>query len=332
MKLPLHQLKRILKRLRLIKRLSHSIPRRLFLERISPPTLILMYHRVCDLKDDRHFLTVHPDNFQKQMEFLKTKFDLVPLAAWTQPGNRQRVKVAITFDDGYADNFYQALPILEKYEIPFCVFVCTGPVEQQCELPTDRFDRIIDAAIQEQPGDKIYPHWFFGDRARLPRARMALHQQFYRLNPRQREKILLPAEAALQISSQAREAFRPMTIAEVETLSRHPLATIGAHTENHPCLSHLSPYGQQEEISLSKFKLERWVGKTITSFAYPYGRAGDYNKNSVKACHDLGFQRAVTTEPSQAWSDTPVYRLPRLPGRNWSIEQFRHVLSLYRWF
>ena len=37
--------------------------------------------------------------------------------------------VVITFDDGYLDNLEQALPVLERFEAPFTVYVTTGLVE-----------------------------------------------------------------------------------------------------------------------------------------------------------------------------------------------------------
>ncbi len=88
---------------------------------------VLCYHSVS--KDSWH-LSVAPEIFEKQIEFLKKNYYIATLdeIASFVKGERDlpRRTVAITFDDGYEDNFTNAFPILQKYNIPATIFLLSG--------------------------------------------------------------------------------------------------------------------------------------------------------------------------------------------------------------
>lgn len=97
--------------------------------RLTPGALILGYHRVADLQSDPHGLAVSVEHFAQQLEVLQRLAQPLPLAqlvAHLKAGTLPPRAVALTFDDGYADVLYQALPLLERYEIPATLFVVTG--------------------------------------------------------------------------------------------------------------------------------------------------------------------------------------------------------------
>jgi peptidoglycan/xylan/chitin deacetylase (PgdA/CDA1 family) len=94
----------------------------------KPGIVVLMYHSV-----DRNseFFTVSPENFERQMEFLKNNnFEVVQLTSLI--GGPEKLKnkkvVVITFDDGYEDNYLNALPILKKFGFPVTIFVSTDNI------------------------------------------------------------------------------------------------------------------------------------------------------------------------------------------------------------
>ena len=86
---------------------------------------VLYYHRI---DTDRHRSCVHPIQFARQMEYLAThEYRVVPLdamyhdlAAGRTPPQRS---VALSFDDGFADNYTQAFPILQQYDFPATIFL-----------------------------------------------------------------------------------------------------------------------------------------------------------------------------------------------------------------
>ncbi len=97
----------------------------------TPP--ILMYHSVDPSVDSSNRLNVHPDSFERQMRFLRRfRYNIVTveeLAGIIRRGeNIPPRTVAITFDDGYKNNYTHAFPVLQKYRIPATLFIIVREV------------------------------------------------------------------------------------------------------------------------------------------------------------------------------------------------------------
>lgn len=108
---------------------------------LFPQSRILMYHRVADVSQDPQLLAVSPQNFRAQIGYINEKYHIVPLSEIfeeIQKGIVSKNKIAITFDDGYKDNLYNALPILEEFNAPATIFVTTGNIGSEELFPWDR--------------------------------------------------------------------------------------------------------------------------------------------------------------------------------------------------
>ena len=92
-----------------------------------PKAVILMYHQVCDKRYDPWELAVHPNHFHAQLEYLKKNFNVVPMSALAEGIASHRLKktIAITFDDGFKDNYLNAAPLLDWHELPATFYVAT---------------------------------------------------------------------------------------------------------------------------------------------------------------------------------------------------------------
>src|SRR6476619_1419319 len=99
--------------------------------------LILLYHRVNQPGVDPWGLCVSPERFSEQMEIIgKYAYpcSLRQLACAHAESRIPENAVAVTFDDGYLDNLTNAKPILEKYDVPATIFVCSGAVDRKEEF------------------------------------------------------------------------------------------------------------------------------------------------------------------------------------------------------
>jgi peptidoglycan/xylan/chitin deacetylase (PgdA/CDA1 family) len=111
-----------------LKRASNSI---------QPTGIILLYHRVAEVTQDPYKLSVSPENFKKQLTYIKSHYNVISLKQLIDDLKNKTLKdksLVITFDDGYQDNFNNALPILEELNIPATIFVTTGYIDTETEF------------------------------------------------------------------------------------------------------------------------------------------------------------------------------------------------------
>lgn len=94
----------------------------------APPQAVpvLNYHQINDR--DNNALTVHTDQFEKQMQYLHDNgyTTITPaemMDAWQNGTPLPDKPVIITFDDGYVDNYKNAYPILQKYNLRATIFL-----------------------------------------------------------------------------------------------------------------------------------------------------------------------------------------------------------------
>ncbi|OWP74105.1 polysaccharide deacetylase family protein, partial [Flavobacterium oreochromis] len=107
------------------------------------PVLVLVYHRINDVVDFQNAgLTVSVSDFEKQLIYFKENFEILKLGDdWKKI---KKNALVITFDDGYADNYLNALPLLEKYQIPATIFICSYNINSNEEFWWDRLANLYN--------------------------------------------------------------------------------------------------------------------------------------------------------------------------------------------
>jgi len=291
----------------------------------DPPVLVLVYHRVTTLAVDPLALAVSPENFRAQLEYLKTGFPVIRFEEdWTET---RKPAVVVTFDDGYADNATQALPVLEEMEIPATFFVSSGTLDTRREFWWDELERVIlllegNHAPFELKDLRYGRTWAVNSIAQREILYRDLHALISKILPERREEWLEQLRSWAGLDHTGREANRPLTSKELETLAASRWTTIGAHSVTHTPLSVLSEEEQRQEILASREKLEQLIGGGIEVFSYPFGRKVDYNRTSVRICREAGFAKAAANFPGQAHRWTDPWQIPRQLVRNWDGETF----------
>ncbi len=112
----------------------------IFKKSFCKTAVILMYHRVDTVSNDERLLVVTPEVFESHLIFLKERYEVIALPELvSRLQNKQLTgrEAVITFDDGYLDNLTNALPLLEKYQLPATIFVTTGFLGEVSNLPWD---------------------------------------------------------------------------------------------------------------------------------------------------------------------------------------------------
>ena len=312
-----------------IRSLAHITGKRL-LNLIDPPVIVLIYHRVTTLASDPQLLAVSPDNFRAQMKFLKSNFSVLRFeASWRKV---QTPAVVVTFDDGYADNVREALPILEEVELPATFFVSSGAIGTQREFWWDDLERIIlgdrnfenSFSLEDSRFGRTWPTTTAADRQTLY---FEIHPLMKKLEPGIREEWLMQLRRWARVGDEGREAYLAMTPKELRRLAQSSWVTIGAHTVTHTPLSSLPVEAQRKEIMESKRQLENLTGQRIAVFSYPFGCTEDYNQSSITLCRDAGFVKVAANFPGQAHRITDPFQIPRQLVRNWPIQIFTDKIN-----
>lgn len=323
--------------------------------RRSAGVLILRYHRVTYLESDPHAIAVHPGSFRDHLDVLKSEYNPVELSLVVQGlenGGLPERGVAITFDDGYADNLYEAKPALEEHAIPATVFVTTGYVGGDREFWWDELERIFllpgtlpdtlslniggrtlewSLGAAAQYGEDDYAHhrsWNWRHRSK-PTRRHRLFRHLFRLiqplSEQARNALLQDLRDWAGTTAMVRSTHRVLSSEELVRLAEGSMIEIGAHTVTHPLLPKLPLAAQVREIENSKAFLEETLGDDIGCFAYPYGDVG----NAADIVRGAGFSAACTTAADVVHRGEDPYRLPRLYVGNWDGEEFhRQIRSL----
>jgi peptidoglycan/xylan/chitin deacetylase (PgdA/CDA1 family) len=311
-----------------------------------------MYHRVAEVDMNPWGLCVAPQHFAQHLEVLRQyahPISLQELAEAHRNGNIPSRAVAITFDDGYADNLYQAKPLLEQYGIPATVFATAGYIGRNREFWWDELERLL-----LQPGqlpEKLClningnTHQLeLGEAANYSEADYQRDRQLRACESQPGSRLFLchllgqllkplPEEERLQVldelaiwsntGSIARPTHRPLSWEELRILGEGKLVEIGAHTVTHPLLSAHSPDFQLDEIQQGKAYLEEKLARSVTTFAYPYG---NYTPETVKLVQKAGFACACSTVEDIVWRESDRFQLPRFEVRNWDREEFAKQL------
>jgi peptidoglycan/xylan/chitin deacetylase (PgdA/CDA1 family) len=299
---------------------------------IGAPTLILCYHRINEGVDDPFHLCVSPANFSDHLAVLQRKAEIITLDEVCKPSRKPRV--AVTFDDGYADNLVYAAPIAQRYGVPITVYVSSGLVGDPRGFWWDRLARLV---LHGAPGRVDLPVTIggvdvparFGVPETAHRMLMALRDRL-RLRPvHEIDAVLDRLGRQLSVDPVAAQDARSVSAAELQRLHGFDGVTIGAHSVDHVLLR-LGSYPEQlQNVKASKSDLQGRLGALVQHFAYPYGDRYSFNHDSVFAARNAGFETATTTVPGSVGTSSTPFALRRRLVMNWSARRFQ--TQMLRW-
>jgi peptidoglycan/xylan/chitin deacetylase (PgdA/CDA1 family) len=316
---------------------------------LSPPPIVLCYHRIFEPGIDPHLLSVSPEHFRQQLQLIKRiarPFSLDQLGEAMMQEDFPRRGVVITFDDGYLDNLEGALPILREAGLPATIYIATGNIGTDREFWWDDLERLtlgaaklpkilrihINGRIREWDVESAFANdreWNVLASGRWnARQRLFcdLHAALRPLAQPLQDDVLQQLRQLSGTPSAARPSYRCMSVSELETLAAEPLITLGAHTISHCDLHFRTRAEQQAEIAGSKHQLEKNIGRLVEHFSYPYG---SFNDESLAICAQNNFRSAVTCIEEPVRRKSHRHRLPRFLVRNWNGADFERQLKRF---
>jgi peptidoglycan/xylan/chitin deacetylase (PgdA/CDA1 family) len=236
--------------------------------------------------------------FEQHVVFLKRHCDLISPEEIDRPRRRhERVRVLLTFDDGFRNHAEVVAPILRRHRAPAIFFVPSRHTTSGRYL---WFSHLL-ALERHFTGEGFV---FRGQRVDMaPKQRHAsikrLTEVLLGLMPHPVsiyeaiERELPPLEEFVPEQDVA-DLYAGMTAEQIGDLASDPLFTIGAHTVDHPLLSRCAPHQAVRQIQENKRWLEEITNRPCTAIAYP---SGNYDASVLAACRELGFSRGYATTP-----------------------------------
>ena len=288
----------------------------------GPRFAILCYHRI-GTGGIPLFSDLPPAVFEAQVRFLRRHYRIVSLSQLREEIETpvtQRQAVAITFDDGYRDLYFQALPILKKYKIPATVFLPVASIGRNEPLWYDR----IFLLFSVYPGDRIevqcdQPKSFAlpNQRARIEGAATVIG--WLRTLSEDRRKQECEKLERLAELPQEMLKDRMLTWAQIREMQAAGVE-FGAHTLTHPVVSRLTQEQLEHEIIDSKRILEARIEERVQHFAFPFGKSTDCGTAAFPVIAKAGFRSASTTEDGVNGPGSDLLALNRV-----SLGEERHL-------
>jgi len=290
---------------------------------------ILMFHHVHPACDPLFPGDMYAGVFRERLEWIRDWFNVLPLEDAVAALRRRTLParaLALTFDDGYADNCTVALPILLEMKLHATFFIASA------FLDGGRMwnDTVIETIRRARGGELDLSALGLGRHAieSLEARRRAIQVVLSRL------KYLNPVERQARADAVAAQAPTPLpndlmlTCAQLRDLAAAGMG-VGAHTAHHPILAALSDAEARREIVDGREAVAEIVRQPVKLFAYPNGRPNtDYTTAHARLAQALGFVAAVSTAPGAARASTPCYQLPRFTP--WDRTPGRYGLRLAR--
>lgn len=292
-------------------------------QRVNPPMgIVLMCHSIGQPSND----DFNPNgkwrissnqlemaiNCATQMGFEAVSLDTI---AQRLKGNvNQPPFYALTFDDGYVDNYRAALPVCQHYKVPMTVYVTTGFVQRKHIAWWHFIEHLIahhstlDAVIK-------------GERFNLDCSTLSGKQKAFD----QLSKILTLA------SSQDRAEFIEdmtqrygensrlfaeslfMNESELKEFAGNDYAYIGSHGVSHCAFSSLDIDCLNQELMDSAEYTQSLSNSQLHHLAYPYGSSATVSARDIELVKGQGIATAVTTQHGCITSSSQLQALPRIP-------------------
>lgn len=288
----------------------------------------LIFHRVLPEADFLIPSEATVESFDMQMGLLKSVFNVLPLpeaVARLKAGTLPARAAAITFDDGYADNFTHALPILQKHELHATFFIATAYLNGG-----RMFNDTVIESIRRSPLTQLD----------LSDLGLGIHDLGSNAAKAAAVAQILPRVKYLPLDERENTVARLAAHAGVDRLPDNLMMTtaqlmqlhaagmeIGGHTHHHPILARLDQTESQTEIATGKAWLEETLADRVRLFAYPNGKPGtDYLPEQAEIVRKLGFDAAVSTQRGVSTASGDVYQLRRFTP--WDTKPAAYALRL----
>jgi peptidoglycan/xylan/chitin deacetylase (PgdA/CDA1 family) len=292
--------------------------------------VVLMYHRVLTSDEQRRAgshpgIVVGHDTFARQMSLLRRRFVVLSVEEFAAHLEQKRPfpssSCLITFDDGWRDNFVNALPVLEEERLPSVVFLPVNFIGTNRLFWREALTQLLvraslvarDAAHRDRlraPLSALGMERVLDIEDADPRPKVveAVARRFDARRPADSEAIGALARALGIGIDDFADADGFMNWDQARSMSRHGVA-FGGHGAEHRLLTDIPSTEAGIEIQASRNVVAENVGETVPTFSYPNG---NWNEDIARQVKSSGYRLAFTTQPGFVRCDDDCFALRRV--------------------
>lgn len=252
---------------------------------------IFLYHGVTTCDDDsiRNFSNkhMHIREFRRQMQYVKNNYTVLSMddvvEIYLSGKEWPNKSAAITFDDGFENNYTNAADILCDYQIPTTFYVCPGMINTNLMFWVDMIEDCIIRSEQDSVALSLEQKY----NIKLLSVTDKIHaintiKGYCKRAPvSEKNRVISELICASRITPlvSSSEDYKLMNWQQLKELGSEDIFTIGGHTMYHDIMTAMKPEGLSLDISLSIDLLDYNLDQKTLHFSYPEGQSEHYNEN-----------------------------------------------------
>jgi len=288
--------------------------------------LILGYHRVLPVHEAKSKgvqpgMFVAPETLRMHLSVLSEYVDFIHLDDWVSMEDRSasqlRTQCAITFDDGWRDNFDIAFPILKEFNCPATIFLATGYIGTQRRFWPERISKLFSdiPRIQKDAADlsDLIKSLSGVNIRQIKEGKFNVNDVIERVKQKDDRTICASLDLIDDLLGDDNEIVNQQAEMldwnQIRQMTDSGLVRLGSHTVEHVRLSEqVSEERAVEELRRSRMVIRKMTGQDPKLFCYPNGE----HSQSIVALVRQYYSAACTTNMGWARPDDDPFLLPRM--------------------
>ena len=289
---------------------------------------IIMYHGV-DLVENKKFNQrfIGLSNLKKQLIYLKKNVNLISMTDFFEEKfDSSKNNVAITFDDGFLNNYTYAVPMLEELKIPATIYVTALNLTNHkmlwpdfVDLYTPRIDEdvLVDNELFTKKNGFFVSFITNKSLSQVIKERGEFHYKQLVFDAFEKK-----IGSNLFLDKRLDDYWRLMTDEQLQEVDRSKYVKIESHSFLHNNLGNIPLDKAVEELEVSKKYLENLLQREVNHLAYP---DGSYSRELIDKAFDIGYKYQVAAEgylfPELDAQDSRILdRIGFYPANTWALQ------------
>lgn len=267
-----------------------------------PGLVVLVYHRILEPRDSRfdpNVIEATPEQFDDQMRMLKKRHHVVTPSELCElierPSSIRHLHVAITFDDGYRDNYKNAFPILKSHGLSAMFFLPTHFVGSSLVPWWDQVARMVRSTAKSSITlEYPKPLTVAIDPNDVGRSIQKVLHTFTLSSNNDQSKFLESVAHGCGVElSDHTEGSEFLSWDEAREMHDAGMA-IASHAHSHRILSNLTEDEQLEEVKRAYDELDKRGFPFAKCLAYPVGHPYSFSKRTIACAKEVGYTHAFS--------------------------------------